>query len=177
MEEKEQGFRFVDGEAQVFEVSIVVRDLDKSLEQFRSLFGMTPYMVRDQKMRDFHLHGTKVDRARIRFACFRAGPIRIELIEAAEGETVFKEFLDKRGIGVQHIGVRVSDLDAELAQLEKRGVRVLQSQDIPQIDFKMAYLDTEDIAGVSFELIQSPGIPAEEEFRQALAAKGMAPRE
>ena len=59
----------------------------------------------------------------------------------------------------------------------KRGVRVLQSQDIPQIDFKMAYLDTEDIAGVSFELVQSPGIPAEEEFQQALAAKGMAPRE
>jgi len=38
---------------------------------------------------------------------------------------------------------------------------VLQSMSVPQYNLKMSYLDTYDIAGVSFELVQSPGIPAE----------------
>jgi len=172
IEQKGQDFRFVDGEPQVFEISIVVRDLEKSMEQFRSLFGMSPYLIRDEKTPPFYVHGKTVPTARMKYACFHAGPIRIELLEAVEGDSVYAEFLTKRGIGVQHIGVKVSDLDRELAELQKRGIGVLQSMDIPQV-IKMAYLDTEEVAGVSFELVESEGIPAEESFMRALRAKGL----
>lgn len=176
MEEKGQELRFVDGEPQIFEISIVVRDLEKSMEQFRTLFGMTPYVIREDQSPAFYLHGKKVPTSRMKYACFHAGPIRIEVIEAVEGDSVYAEFLAKRGIGVQHVGVKVSDLDRELAELQKRGIGVLQSMEIPQV-IKVAYLDTEEVAGVSFELVECEGIPAEESFMQGLRAKGLLPPE
>ena len=160
MGQENQDFKFVDGEAQVFELSIVVRNLEESMERFRTLFGWTPYIVREDPMPTHYVRGEKRKGGKTRYACYHAGPIRIEILEGV-GDNVYTEFLEKRGVGVQHIGIRVSDHDSEVAELEKRGIGALQSMSVPQYNLKMSYLDTYDIAGVSFELVQSPGIPAE----------------
>lgn len=164
-------WKFVGDEAQVFEISIVVRDLDKSMEYFRSVFGWTPYLVTESRPRNFKLHGKTVEEATTKFACYYAGPVRIELLEASGSESVYTEFLEKRGPGVQHIGIRVSDRDRELAQLQEKGVEVLQSMEVPFIPLKMAYLDTMDEIGVSLELVESPYIPATPEFEEYMKAK------
>jgi len=154
----------VDAEPQVFEVSIVVGDLEKALEQFRSFFGMTPYIRMDfveEGEGDYFLRGRRVPATRVKLACFRAGPIRIELLEPVAEESIYMEFLRKKGPGVQHIGCRVSDVDKELAELKERGMEVTQRMDVAGITY--AYLNTEDLAGVAFELMQSEGgLPMEE---------------
>ena len=160
MGEQGQGGKFVNGEAQVFEVSIVVRNLEESMTQFRTLFGWEPYIVREDPMPTHYVHGEERKGGKTRYACYHAGPIRIEILEGV-GDNVYGEFLKQRGAGVQHIGIRVSDHDAEVADLQKRGIGVLQSMEVPQYGLKMSYMDTYDLAGVSFELVQSPGIPAE----------------
>lgn len=160
MEQKNRHYTFLHG-PHFYEVSIVVKDLEASVEQFRCLFGMTPYLIRDEKIRDFQLHGKKVPQARIKFAFFRAGPIRLELLQPVEGESVWMEFLREKGTGVHSIVCRVSDLNDELAQLEKRGIRVSQRIEVPRANLKIALLETEDVAGVSFELAQSDGMPGE----------------
>ncbi len=171
MAESNRDLKLVGGEAQVFEISIVVRSLDESMEQFRSIFGWMPYAVRDDEARNFNLHGKTVERASMKYALYHAGPIRIEMIEAVAGDSVYAEFLEKRGPGVQHIGIRVSDRDRELAQLQEKGIGVLQSMDIPFLDFKMAYIDTMDLIGVSLELVESPHTPAEPEFDDFVKAR------
>jgi len=163
MADESRPWKFVGGEAQVFEVSIVVKNLEETIEQWRKLFGWEPYIVQEQAVPTFELHGEKRKGAGMKIACYHAGPVRFELIEAAGGESVYSEFVEQRGVGVQHIGIRVSDHDAEVAELRKRGVGVLQHLDVPPVKLKVSYLDTYDVAGVSFELVQSPTIPLETE--------------
>lgn len=165
MDEKRQNSEFL-GNPQFFEVCINVKDLDKSLEQFHSLFDMTPYLVRETKIRNLYLHGERVPDAKIKFAYFHAGPMRLELLQPVEGESIWAEFVRKKGIGIQHIGCRVSDLDGELAELEKRGVGVTQLMSEPRVNMKIAYLDTDDLLGTSLELIQFNEAPEEFQYPQ-----------
>jgi len=160
MEQMDRDFRLLEN-PHFYEVSFVVEDLEKSLEQFRTLFNMTPYVIRDDKIRDFELHGKTVPEARIKFALFRAGPIRLELLQPVEGESIWMECLREKGTGVHGIVCRVSDLDSELTQLQERGIGVSQRIDVPRANLKFAFLETEDIAGVCIELAQSEGMPGE----------------
>lgn len=92
MEGKDQDFRFLQ-EPHFFEVCIVVKDLEKSLEQFRSLFDMTPYLVREIKIPGLNVHGERVPKVKIKYAYFHAGPMRLELLEPVEGKSIWMEFL------------------------------------------------------------------------------------
>ncbi|RLC92887.1 MAG: hypothetical protein DRI39_07310 [Chloroflexi bacterium] len=97
------------GNPDFFEVCINVPDLDQSLEQLQSLFKMTPYLVRETKVRNIELHGEKKPDARIKFAYFRAGLMRLEFLQPIEGESIWAEFVEKKVTGIQHIGCRVRD--------------------------------------------------------------------
>ena len=129
-----------------------------SLELFQSLFGMTPYKKMESPIPNCYLRGKKVKGAAMKLAYYRAGPIRFELYETT-GDSFFTEFLRKKGTGVQHVGCRVSDLDSELAELEKRGIGVVAMLEGP--NYKIAYIDSEDILGFHIELVQSVGLPGE----------------
>ena len=160
MKQKDQELSFLK-EPHLFEVCIIVKDLERSLEQFHTLFDMTPYSVMEGKISGLSVRGKKMPAARIKFAFFRAGPMRLELLQPIEGESLYTEFLREKGIGIHHIVFRVSDLDSDVAQLEKRGVAISQRIDIPEANLKFVTLDTEDVAGVCFELVQSAGMPGE----------------
>ena len=69
-----------------------------------------------------------------------------------EGETPVKEFLEKKGEGIQHIGFFVDDLDQETAKMAERGFTVTQSGELPNV--KWAYFDTDAVGGVAIELMQ-----------------------
>jgi len=158
MTQKDQEFKFLGHGPHVFEISIVVEDLERSVEQLRSVFGLIPYQKGKGPIPNFYSHGQKVEGASIKIAYYRAGPIRFELYETT-GDSFFTEFLRKKGTGVQHVGCRVSDLDSELAELEKRGIGVVARLEGP--NYKIAYIDSEDILGFHIELVQSVGLPGE----------------
>ena len=80
------------------------------------------------------------------------GDLTFEVIESLEGETPVKEFLDKKGEGIQHIGFFVDDLDREIAKMTEKGFKVTQSADTPTV--RWAYFDTDKVGGVSIELMQ-----------------------
>ena len=164
-------YRFVDGEAQVFEISITVENLEKGMEYFRKSFGWEPYCIHEDESRNFNLRGKTVEKAVMKYACYWAGPVRFELVEAVSGDSVYAEFLKKKGPGVQHIGIRVSDRDRELALLKERGIGVQQSMEVPFIPLKMAYMDTMDQIGVNIELVECPYVPATPEFDEYVKTK------
>lgn len=164
-------YKFVDGEAQVFEISITVENLEKGMEYFRRAFGWEPYCIHEDESRNFNLRGQTVEKAVMKYACYYAGPVRFELVEAVSGDSVYAEFLKKKGPGVQHIGIRVSDRDRELALLKERGVKVQQSMEAPFIPLKMAYMDTMDQIGVNIELVECPYVPATPEFDEYVKVK------
>lgn len=144
----------VRGEKMSFEVKhvcMVVRNLEKAMEQLRSLWNIGPFRFIDSDHPEGIVHGKRTHyKGKLAFA--QAGPIEIELIEPTEGESIWWEFLRTKGEGVHHLGVFVPDLDKELASYKEKGIRVLQSGETK--DIKLAYMDTEAVAGVVVELLQ-----------------------
>ena len=93
-------------------------------------------------------HGQPADYA-MRIALAWIGPLRIELIEAVEGDSVYADFVKEHGYGVHHFGVLVDDMDAALAQRPPQGCSMTMDgagfgRDG---DGHYAYLDTEQDLG------------------------------
>ena len=94
----------------------------------------------------------------MRVALSYFGPTRIELIQQLEGDTVYSDFIEKHGFGVQHLGVLVDDMESAIKEAEEAGFPMIMdgSGFGPDGDGHYAYLDTETLLGTTLELIQRP---------------------
>jgi len=153
-----QGLPFLkDGVAQV---ALIVEDLDRAVEDYWQLFGIGPwhiYTYGKPLVKRMTYHGEPSE-YRMRIALSYLGPLRIELIEMIEGDTVYADFVEEHGYGVHHFGVLVEDVEAAIAEAEAAGLAMTQDgagfgRDG---DGHYAYLDTEDKIGVTIELIERP---------------------
>jgi hypothetical protein len=144
----------------VAQVALVVENLDETVESYWRLFGIGPwhfYTYGKPLVKRMSYRG-KESEYRMRIALSYLGPLRIELIEAGEGDTVYADFVREHGYGVHHFGVLVQDMEAAISEAESAGLEMTQDgagfgRDG---DGHYAYLDTEDKIGVTIELIERP---------------------
>ena len=144
----------------IAQVALVVEDLDKTVENYWRLYGIGPwyfYTYGKPLLKRMSYHGQPSE-YKMRIALSYLGPMRIELIELGEGDTVYADFVRTHGYGVHHLGILVEDMEAALAEAAAAGVAMLQDgagfgRDG---DGHYAYLDTEDEIGVMLELIERP---------------------
>jgi methylmalonyl-CoA/ethylmalonyl-CoA epimerase len=146
----------------VFQVSIVVKDMDRAIEYYSSTFGIGPFKVMDIGMEGVLLRGKPIS-TKIKVAFARSGPLQVELIQPVEGENIYTEFLDSKGEGLHHLGFQVDDLDAMLAELAKEGIQPVFYHSLPQLGAAFAYLNTDKIGGVIFELIEQKTVKREKD--------------
>ena len=148
--EKNQGVKLpFSGKLQV---GVVVKDLDKTIEYFSSL-GIGPFEpLQRPPMVERRVRGKPAD-YKLKIALAQLGQIQLELIQPVQGECVQNEFLESKGEGIHHLGIFVDDLEKEVAELDKQGVKVIQSGRRATGD-GFAYLDTSAIGGITIELIQ-----------------------
>ena len=137
----------------VDQIGIVVEDIDRAVEYYTNVFGWGPFQVRETEMEGFTYKG-KAGSCRQKNAFAKSGPIEIELIQALEGETPHTEFFGKKGEGAEHLRFRVEDLDSTLAELAKEGIRPIYQKRFPDRGIAFAYLDSDKVGGVIFELIE-----------------------
>ena len=144
----------------VAQVALVVEDLDKTVENYWKLYGIGPwyfYTYGKPLVKRMSYHG-EASEYKMRIALSYLGPLRIELIELGEGDTVYADHVREHGYGVHHFGILVEDMEAALAEARAAGVAMLQDgagfgRDG---DGHYAYLDTEGEIGVMLELIERP---------------------
>ncbi|HET6436767.1 MAG TPA: VOC family protein [Anaeromyxobacter sp.] len=144
----------------VAQVALVVKDLDKTVEAYWHRFGIGPwhfYTYEKPLLRRMTRRGAPTEYA-MRVALANAGPTRIELIEQKAGDTVYAEFIEKHGYGLQHLGLVVEDMEAAIREAEAIGYRVTMFGGGFGLDGDgaYAYLDTEDDLGTTFELVERP---------------------
>ena len=144
----------------IAQIAFVVEDLDKTVEMYHHTFGIGGW--------HFYTYGTglckqmsyygKPTEYRMRVALSYFGPMRVEFIEMVEGPTVYADLVREHGFGVQHLGVLVDDMAEALAQAEAAGFRMIMdgSGFGPDGDGHYAYIDTEEVYGVTIELICRP---------------------
>jgi catechol 2,3-dioxygenase-like lactoylglutathione lyase family enzyme len=137
------------------QVSVVVRDMEKAVEfyqclgirRFRALIGPSgPTLLTGKTVR-----GKPAD-YQIDLRSAEVGQLQFEVIQPLEGETSVKQFLEKRGEGIHHLGFLVDDLDRETAKMAEEGFKITQSGETPEV--RWAYFDTDLVGGVLIELMQ-----------------------
>jgi methylmalonyl-CoA/ethylmalonyl-CoA epimerase len=137
----------------VSQVGIVVRDIEKTAAFYYSTFGIGPFeIVPEVKFEGVILRGSPTN-AKIKVAFAQSGPLQIELIQPLEGENIYTEFLDTKGEGLHHLGFQVDDFDSMLAEFRIKGIEPVFWLNLGWMAF--AYLNTETIGGVMFELLWS----------------------
>jgi methylmalonyl-CoA/ethylmalonyl-CoA epimerase len=139
------------GLEKVDQVGIVVRDMDKTIKNYREIFGISfpRVVVPDYFNRVFR---GKPENFRMKIGLAMMGALQIELIQPLEGKTTYGEFLGKWGEGIHHLGFNVHNLDERVTTFQKLGVDVLMSGE--RVGAKFAYMDTDEIVGIIIELIQ-----------------------
>ena len=80
-----------------------------------------------------------------------------ELIEPYSDESPVAKFLEKRGEGVQYIGLEVTELDKMVAEYRLEGFRFTSEKPVEYPDgSRWAFIHPKDMFGVLFALIESP---------------------
>ena len=89
------------------------------------------------------------------------GDLNVELLMHMEGDTIYKDFLEKKGEGgLHHVSIYTNDIEPTLNKFREARIGIIQSGKIGKNEFY--YLDTERIFGIILEVQTSCGdVPPE----------------
>jgi methylmalonyl-CoA/ethylmalonyl-CoA epimerase len=128
---------------QLHHIGIAVESLQDAVSVFQRIFGGAPPNIET------------VEDQNARVAVFFLGNSRIELLEATSAESSLGRFIAKRGPGIHHLTLSVEHLDEALAELDSRGIRLIDRE--PRVGAegnRIAFLHPKSTAGVLIELVE-----------------------
>jgi len=124
-------------------VAVAVNSIDDALRVFEGQLGF-----RLEKRR-------VVEGQRVKAALLQVGDVRFELLEPLDRESTVGKFLEKRGEGIHHVALHVTNIEKHLEELKKKGVRLIDEK--PRIGMeggKIAFLHPGSAKGVLIELVE-----------------------
>ncbi len=124
-------------------IGIATHRLDEALALWRDVLGLEIDSLEE------------VAEQGVRVAMLSIGGSHIELLEPLSAETPVGKFLRKRGPGVHHVAIRVTDIRASLAQLKEQGIRLID--ETPRVGAGgclIAFVHPSSANGVLLELVQ-----------------------
>jgi methylmalonyl-CoA/ethylmalonyl-CoA epimerase len=126
-------------------VGIAVSSIEEALAFYRDALGLeieSPEEVASQ-------------RVRAHFISLGGSGSSLELLEATADDSPIAKYLQKRGPGLHHITLRVDDIEAALARLKARGVRLIDEVPRPGAHGSLvAFIHPASAQGVLVELAQ-----------------------
>src|SRR5688500_15732967 len=124
-------------------VGIAVSDLPASLAFFRDVLGL-------------HVEASEeIASQRVRATFLNTGPSTFEMLEATAPDSPVAKFIEKRGAGLHHVALRVDDIEAALAHLRGRGIRLIDEKARPGAEGALvAFIHPSAAHGVLVELKQ-----------------------
>jgi len=124
-------------------IGVAVSNLEEALRLYRDVFGLEVHgeeVIEDQKVK----------------VCFiPVGDSEIELLESTSPDGPIAQFIEKRGQGIQHIALRVDNIEKALEELREKGVRLIDEK--PRYGAggaKIAFLHPKATYGVLLELCE-----------------------
>jgi methylmalonyl-CoA epimerase len=105
-------------------ICIAVRDTAQALRYYRDVLGLEVAFSED------------LPEEGVRATFLRAGDTLIELAEPLREDCAMARFIARRGEGIQHVCFEVDDLEAGLAELERRGADLLPNRRYQAVEGK-----------------------------------------
>jgi methylmalonyl-CoA/ethylmalonyl-CoA epimerase len=124
-------------------IGIATRQLDEALALWRDALGLQVDFTED------------VIEQGVRVAMLPIGETHIELLEPLSQGSPVGKFLEKRGPGIHHLAIRVTDIRASLAHLKEKGARLID--ETPRSGAGgclVAFVHPASANGVLLELVQ-----------------------
>lgn len=125
-------------------LGIATKGIDEALKFWEDALGLE------------NIHTEVVEEQKVRVAMLPIGESRIELLEPTSEDSPISKFLEKRGGGIHHIAVEVDDINASLADLKAKGMRLID--ETPRIGAEgclIAFVHPASTGGVLLELMQT----------------------
>jgi methylmalonyl-CoA/ethylmalonyl-CoA epimerase len=130
-------------------VGIAVHDLEKSVAWYQSNFGLT---VVGQEINEEQ----GVHEAMLLVHDGTTGGSHVQLLEPIRDDSPIGKYLAKHPPGLHHIAYGVDDVEAVMAEISGKGIRLIDSS--PRhgaMGSSIAFLHPKDTGGVLTELVQA----------------------
>lgn len=143
----------------LYQVGVVVRDLQKAVDYYQSL-GIGPFQPLVRPPIEREVYGKPAPDVKLDIRVANLGPLGFELVQPVAGKSIQKEFLDRKGEGVNHFGFLVDDVEAEVKRMSKKGIQVISSGKYAAAGDKhppglmFAYFDVSQSGSISFEVVK-----------------------
>ncbi|WP_203248743.1 methylmalonyl-CoA epimerase [Sporosarcina beigongshangi] len=127
-------------------IGIAVKSIETSLDYYIHTLGLKLLAIEE------------VISQSVRVAFIDAGNVKLELLEPLGEDGPIAKFIDKRGEGVHHIAFGVMNIRSRMAELEGKGVQLLQTE--PKAGAggaQVAFLHPKSSFGVLYELCDKTG--------------------
>jgi methylmalonyl-CoA/ethylmalonyl-CoA epimerase len=124
-------------------IGVAVEDLEAAIALHEQTYGMPV------------VHRETVTEQGVEAVLLDVGENHIELLRPLSDETPVGRFLAKRGPGLHHVAYQVTDIEAALAGLRERGVRLID--ETPRIGIRgsrVAFLHPAASGSVLTELVE-----------------------
>ena len=124
-------------------VAVVVDNMEKALSFWCDALGMELHELRD----------VPAEKSQVAFLPLAGS--EVELVTPTSDDSGIAKYLSKRGPGMHHLCLEVDDIVGMLAQLQARGVRLINAEPRTTADGKKyAFIHPESTSGVLVELYE-----------------------
>jgi len=124
-------------------IGIAVKSIADSLPYYENVLGLKCYNIEE------------VADQKVKTAFFKVGQTKIELLEALSEDSTIAKFIENKGEGVHHIAFAVPDVAEALAEVENKGVRLIDNAPRKGAEgLSIAFLHPKSTGSVLTELCQ-----------------------
>ena len=124
-------------------IGIRVMDIDETIKFYEETLGVK-------------CTGTEVvEEQKVRVAFMPLGDCELEFLESTAPDGPIARFIDKNGEGIQHIALRVDDIEGALKEMEEKGIRMIDTT--PRYgagNARIAFMHPKATKGILLELSQ-----------------------
>jgi len=124
-------------------IGIAVKNLDEALKFYTEVLGLS-------------FNGTEiVEEQKVKVAFLPLGDSELELLESTSPDGPIARFIEKNGPGIQHIAYRVESIEAAIAEMKEKGMRMID--EAPRYGAgsgRIAFMHPKSTEGVLIELTE-----------------------
>ena len=124
-------------------IGIAVKNLEEAVNFYETAIGLKAVGYET------------VEEQKVKVAFMPCGDSELELLESTEPDGPIARFIEKNGPGIQHIAIRVDDIDKALEELKAKEVRLIdQTPRYGAGNARIAFVHPKATGGVLLELTQ-----------------------
>ena len=122
-------------------IGIAVKNMDEALAFYRDTLGISS------------VGEEVIEEQNVKVAFLPLGDTELELLESTSPDGPVAKFIEKRGEGIQHIALRVENIEEALNELKEKDFRLIDQQ--PRYgagNAKIAFLHPKATGGILLEI-------------------------